>query len=150
MYRPFSIELIRQAIPDTVKKIAVLDRTKEPGAQGEPLYLDVISAFKGVNDAPAIVGGRYGLGSKDTTPDQSNAVFTNLQNAQPLNGFTIGINDDVTHLSLPIAEHIDVAHESTVAARFWGLGSDGTVGANKNTIKIIGDNTDMFAQAYFS
>ncbi|HZJ68486.1 MAG TPA: pyruvate:ferredoxin (flavodoxin) oxidoreductase, partial [Candidatus Eisenbacteria bacterium] len=150
LYRPFSIELIRQAIPDTVKKIAVLDRTKEPGAQGEPLYLDVISAFKGVNDAPAIVGGRYGLGSKDTTPDQINAVFTNLQNAQPLNGFTIGINDDVTHLSLPIAEHIDVAHESTVAARFWGLGSDGTVGANKNTIKIIGDNTDMFAQAYFS
>ncbi len=150
LYRPFSIERLREVIPASVKKIAVLDRTKEPGSQGEPLYLDVISAFKGVNDAPIIVGGRYGLGSKDTTPDQINAVFKNLQNDKPLDRFTIGINDDVTHLSLPIDESIDVAKEGTVAARFWGLGSDGTVGANKNSIKIIGDNTDMYAQAYFS
>ncbi len=150
LYRPFSIERIREAIPASVRKIAVLDRTKEPGSQGEPLYLDVISAFKGENNAPVIVGGRYGLGSKDTTPDQINAVFKNLQNATPLDRFTIGINDDVTHLSLPITESIDVAKEGTVAARFWGLGSDGTVGANKNSIKIIGDNTDMYAQAYFS
>ncbi len=150
LYRPFSIERIREAIPASVKKIAVLDRTKEPGSQGEPLYLDVISAFKGENDAPVIVGGRYGLGSKDTTPDQINAVYKNLQNATPLDRFTIGINDDVTHLSLPISESIDVTKEGTVAARFWGLGSDGTVGANKNSIKIIGDHTDMYAQAYFS
>ena len=150
LYRPFSIELLRAAIPASVKKIAVLDRTKEPGSQGEPLYLDVISAFKGVNDAPLIVGGRYGLGSKDTTPDQINAVFTNLQNDKPLERFTIGINDDVTHLSLPLGDPIDVAKEGTVAARFWGLGSDGTVGANTNSIKIIGDHTDMYAQAYFT
>lgn len=150
LYRPFSIERLREVIPASVKKIAVLDRTKEPGAQGEPLYLDVVSAFKGENDAPVIVGGRYGLGSKDTTPDHINAVYRNLSNSQPLNGFTVGINDDVTHLSLPVGESIDVAKEGTVAARFWGLGSDGTVGANKNSIKIIGDNTDMYAQAYFS
>ena len=150
LYRPFSIERIRETIPSTVKKIAVLDRTKEPGSQGEPLYLDVISAFKGDPNAPIIVGGRYGLGSKDTTPDQINAVFTNLHNDQPLERFTIGINDDVTHLSLPLGDSIDVTKEGTVAARFWGLGSDGTVGANKNSIKIIGDHTDMYAQAYFS
>ena len=150
LYRPFSINLLLEAIPKSVKKIGVLDRTKEPGAEGEPLYLDVVAAFKEVENAPKIVGGRYGLGSKDTTPDQIAAVFTNLSNDSPLHGFTIGINDDVTHLSLPLGDSIDVAKEGTFAARFWGLGSDGTVGANKNSIKIIGDHTDMYAQAYFS
>ncbi|NLJ70088.1 MAG: pyruvate:ferredoxin (flavodoxin) oxidoreductase [Clostridiaceae bacterium] len=150
LYRPFSIDLLLEAIPKSVKKIGVLDRTKEPGAEGEPLYLDVVAAYKEVENAPVIVGGRYGLGSKDTTPDQIAAVFTNLSNDSPLHGFTIGINDDVTHLSLPLGDSIDVAKEGTFAARFWGLGSDGTVGANKNSIKIIGDHTDMYAQAYFS
>ncbi|MGB4609581.1 MAG: pyruvate:ferredoxin (flavodoxin) oxidoreductase [Saccharofermentanales bacterium] len=150
LYRPFSNDLLLKAVPESVKKIAVLDRTKEPGAEGEPLYLDVVAAFKGVENAPIIVGGRYGLGSKDTTPDQIAAVYTNLSNDSPLHSFTIGINDDVTHLSLPLGDSIDVAREGTFAARFWGLGSDGTVGANKNSIKIIGDHTDMYAQAYFS
>ncbi|HHT24555.1 MAG TPA: pyruvate:ferredoxin (flavodoxin) oxidoreductase [Clostridiaceae bacterium] len=150
LYRPFSTDLLLEAIPKSVKKIGVLDRTKEPGAEGEPLYLDVVATFKGIENAPKIVGGRYGLGSKDTTPDQIAAVFTNLSNDSPLHGFTIGINDDVTHLSLPLGDSIDVAREGTFAARFWGLGSDGTVGANKNSIKIIGDHTDMYAQAYFS
>lgn len=150
LYRPFSNKRLLEAIPETVKKIAVLDRTKEPGAEGEPLYLDVVAAFKGMNDAPVIVGGRYGLGSKDTTPDQINAVYKNLESDEPKNGFTIGIVDDVTHRSLPLDERIDTAPEGTVQARFWGLGSDGTVGANKNSIKIIGDHTDMYAQAYFS
>ena len=150
LYRPFSTDLLLEAIPKSVKKIGVLDRTKEPGSEGEPLYLDVVATFKGIENAPKIVGGRYGLGSKDTTPDQIAAVFTNLSNDSPLHGFTIGINDDVTHLSLPLGDRIDVAKEGTFAARFWGLGSDGTVGANKNSIKIIGDHTDMYAQAYFS
>ncbi|HHU54102.1 MAG TPA: pyruvate:ferredoxin (flavodoxin) oxidoreductase [Clostridiaceae bacterium] len=150
LYRPFSIDRLLEAVPKSVKKIGVLDRTKEPGAEGEPLYLDVVAAYKGAENAPIIVGGRYGLGSKDTTPDQIAAVFTNLSNASPLHGFTIGINDDVTHFSLPLGDSIDVAKEGTFAARFWGLGSDGTVGANKNSIKIIGDHTDMYAQAYFS
>ncbi|HHU13006.1 MAG TPA: pyruvate:ferredoxin (flavodoxin) oxidoreductase [Clostridiaceae bacterium] len=150
LYRPFSNDLLRQAIPETVKRIAVLDRTKEPGAAGEPLYLDVVNAYAGLERAPRIYGGRYGLGSKDTTPDQIVAVFANLDAAQPKHGFTIGIVDDVTHLSLPVETSLDVASEGTIAARFWGLGSDGTVGANKNSIKIIGDHTDMYAQAYFS
>jgi pyruvate-ferredoxin/flavodoxin oxidoreductase len=150
LYRPFSTERLLAAIPETAKKIAVLDRTKEPGAHGEPLYLDVCAAYTSVCNGPVIVGGRYGLGSKDTTPDQFMAVFKNLASEQPKNGFTIGIVDDVTHLSLPTEDSIDTAGEGTIAARFWGLGSDGTVGANKNSIKIIGDHTDMYAQAYFS
>lgn len=150
LYRPFSTKHLLAALPKTVKQIAVLDRTKEPGADGEPLYLDVVHAFKGDPKAPLIVGGRYGLGSKDTTPAQIISVYENLLADKPANGFTIGINDDVTHLSLPEGEHLDVSPEGTIACRFWGLGSDGTVGANKNTIKIIGDHTDMYAQAYFS
>jgi len=150
LYRPFSNEFFLQSIPDTVKKIAILDRTKEPGAAGEPLYLDVKNAFFEVENRPIIVGGRYGLGSKDTTPGQIKAVFDNLKLASPKNGFTIGINDDVTHTSLEIKEEIETAPEGTIRCKFWGLGSDGTVGANKNAIKIIGDNTDLYAQGYFA
>ncbi|MBN2558274.1 MAG: pyruvate:ferredoxin (flavodoxin) oxidoreductase [Clostridia bacterium] len=150
LYRPFSIKHMMAAIPASVKKISVLDRTKEPGAQGEPLYLDVRSAFYNKKNAPLIVGGRYGLGSKDTTPEQIVAVFENLSADEPKDGFTIGINDDVTHLSLKTGSHFDASPKGTVSCKFWGLGSDGTVGANKNTIKIIGDHTDMYAQAYFS
>ncbi|MFO7612283.1 MAG: pyruvate:ferredoxin (flavodoxin) oxidoreductase [Clostridia bacterium] len=150
LYRPFSIKHMMAAIPASVRKIAVLDRTKEPGAQGEPLYLDVRSAFYNKKNAPLIVGGRYGLGSKDTTPEQIVAVFDNLSADEPKDGFTIGINDDVTHLSLKTGSHFDASPKGTVSCKFWGLGSDGTVGANKNTIKIIGDHTDMYAQAYFS
>jgi pyruvate-ferredoxin/flavodoxin oxidoreductase len=150
LYRPFSVERLLAALPATAKKIAVLDRTKEPGAYGEPLYVDICASFAGKCDAPQIVGGRYGLGSKDTTPDQILAVFKNLTAKEPKNNFTIGIVDDVTNLSLPLDETIDTAAEGTIAARFWGLGADGTVGANKNSIKIIGDHTDMYAQAYFS
>ncbi len=150
LYRPFSVERLLEAIPSTVKSIAVLDRTKEPGAHGEPLFLDVCAAYAGNCNAPRIIGGRYGLGSKDTTPDQILAVFKELSKAEPKKQFTIGIVDDVTHLSLDLDESIDVAGEGTVAARFWGLGADGTVGANKNSIKIIGDHTNMYAQAYFS
>ena len=150
LYRPFSVERLMAAIPETATKIAVLDRTKEPGAHGEPLFLDVCAAFAGKCGAPVIVGGRYGLGSKDTTPDQILAVYKNLAKDEPKSNFTIGIVDDVTNLSLPLDESIDVALPGTVAARFWGLGADGTVGANKNSIKIIGDHTDKYAQAYFS
>ncbi|MBU4482957.1 MAG: pyruvate:ferredoxin (flavodoxin) oxidoreductase [Actinobacteria bacterium] len=150
LYRPFSTEFFLQSIPKTVRKIAVLDRTKEPGAIGEPLYLDVKTAFYEVEDKPVIVGGRYGLGSKDTTPGQIKAVFDNLKLASPKNGFTIGINDDVTHTSLEVKEEIETAPEGTIRCKFWGLGSDGTVGANKNAIKIIGDNTDLYAQGYFA
>lgn len=150
LYRPFVNEKLREAIPATAKSVAVLDRTKEPGAPGEPLYLDVVNAYKEIDDAPVIVGGRYGLGSKDTNPAQIFAVYNMLKD-KPRHNFTIGINDDVTHLSLPLPEDApDVSPEGTFAARFWGLGSDGTVGANKNSIKIIGDHTDMYAQAYFS
>jgi pyruvate-ferredoxin/flavodoxin oxidoreductase len=149
LYRPFSIEHFFKYIPKTVKKIAVLDRTKEPGSAGEPLYLDVKNAFYESELRPVIVGGRYGLGSKDTTPGQILAVFENLKAENPKNGFTIGINDDVTFTSLPEAEEIDVADPSTKACKFWGLGSDGTVGANKSAVKIIGDHTDLYAQAYF-
>ncbi|NLL65766.1 MAG: pyruvate:ferredoxin (flavodoxin) oxidoreductase [Clostridiaceae bacterium] len=150
LYRPFATDRFLKALPESVEKIAVLDRTKEPGALGEPLYLDVVAAYSGTSNPPTIVGGRYGLGSKDTTPDDVLAVFKNLNADSPKHGFTISINDDVTNLSLPIEETADVSTEGTTACRFWGLGSDGTVGANKNSIKIIGDNTDMYAQAYFS
>ncbi len=150
LYRPFSGRRLLEAIPESCQKIAVLDRTKEPGAEGEPLYLDVKNVFSESDRSPVIVGGRYGLGSKDTTPDQINAVFRHIEQDAPRHNFTIGIVDDVTNLSLPVGEAIDVTKEGTIAARFWGLGSDGTVGANKNSIKIIGDHTDMYAQGYFS
>ena len=149
LYRPFSAKYFFDVMPKTVKKIAVLDRTKEPGAIGEPLYLDVCNLFLGKKDAPVIVGGRYGLGSKDTTPTQLVAVFKNLDAAEPKHGFTIGIVDDVTNLSLELGERINAAPEGTTRCKFWGFGSDGTVGANKDAIKIIGDNTDLYAQAYF-
>ncbi len=150
LFRPFSIEHFIKEIPQSVKKIAVLDRTKEPGALGEPLYQDVCTAYFEKNERPVIVAGRYGLGSKDVTPAQIIAVYDNLKSNTPKNHFTIGIVDDVTHLSLPIDKEIDVTPEGTISCKFWGLGSDGTVGANKNSIKIIGDHTDMYAQAYFS
>ncbi len=150
LYRPFAVEKFLAALPSTVKSIAVLDRTKEPGAHGEPLFLDVCAAFAGLENAPRIIGGRYGLGSKDTTPDQIFAVFKELAKTDPKKQFTVGINDDVTHMSLDLGETIDVASPDTFSARFWGLGADGTVGANKNSIKIIGDHTSLYAQAYFS
>ncbi len=146
LYRPFVSEALIDAIPETVKTISVLDRTKEPGANGEPLYLDVVAALRGSKfDAVKILGGRYGLGSKDTTPAQIKAVLEN----EDKNGFTIGIVDDVTNHSLPVGDPLPSAPAGTIACKFWGLGADGTVGANKNSIKIIGDNTDMYAQAYF-
>lgn len=150
LFRPFSIEHFLSQMPKTVKKIAVLDRTKEPGALGEPLYQDVCTAYIADERRPLIVGGRYGLGSKDTTPTQIKAVYDNLKADEPKNHFTIGIVDDVTNTSLPLGEYIDTVPEGTTCCKFWGLGSDGTVGANKSAIKIIGDNTDMYAQAYFS
>ena len=151
LYRPFSIEHFFKYLPKTIKKVAVLDHTKEPGALGEPLYLDVKSAFYSSDLNPVIVGGRFGLGGKDTTPDQIFAVFENLKKDTPLDGFTIGIDDDVTNLSLaPVMSDVDLTPEGTTACKFWGLGSDGTVGANKSAIKIIGDKTDMYAQAYFA
>ncbi|KFX58758.1 pyruvate:ferredoxin (flavodoxin) oxidoreductase [Clostridium botulinum] len=149
LYRPFSVEKLIAAIPSTVKKIAVLDKTKEPGADGEPLYLDVRNAFYGKENAPVIIGGRFGLGSKDPNPAHIAAVYDNLAKAEPKNGFTIGIVDDVTNTSLEVTEDIDATPEGTTACKFWGLGSDGTVGANKSAIKIIGDHTDMYAQGYF-
>lgn len=149
LYRPFSAKYFFDVLPDTVEKIAVLDRTKEPGSLGEPLYLDVCNLFYGKAKAPVIVGGRYGLGSKDTTPTQIVAVFNNLDKDEPKNGFTIGIVDDVTHLSLELPAKVNAAPEGTTRCKFWGFGSDGTVGANKDAIKIIGDNTDLYAQAYF-
>ena len=146
LYRPFCAQALIDVIPDTVKYINVLDRTKEPGAQGEPLFLDVVSALKGSKfDAVPVNGGRYGLGSKDTTPAQIVAVFNNADKER----FTIGINDDVTNLSLEVGAPLVTTPEGTINCKFWGLGADGTVGANKNSIKIIGDNTDMYAQAYF-
>ncbi|MGL5151222.1 MAG: pyruvate:ferredoxin (flavodoxin) oxidoreductase [Clostridium sp.] len=150
LYRPFAMDKFLKAIPSTVKKIAVLDRTKEPGATGEPLYLDIKNTFYGVENAPLIVGGRFGLGSKDPNPGHIAAVYENLTKENPKNGFTIGIVDDVTNTSLDIHEDIDATPEGTKACKFWGLGSDGTVGANKSAIKIIGDHTDMYAQGYFS
>jgi len=150
LYRPFSEKYFFDVLPKTVKRIAVLDRTKEPGAIGEPLYQDVRTMFYNTDNSPLIVGGRYGLGSKDTIPSQIKVVFDNLKEDKPKNGFTIGIIDDVTNKSLEIKEEIKTAPEGTIRCKFWGLGSDGTVGANKNAIKIIGDNTSMYAQGYFS
>ena len=149
LYRPFSAKYFFDVMPETVEKIAVLDRTKEPGSLGEPLYLDVCNLYFGKKNAPMIVGGRYGLGSKDTTPTQIVAVYDNLDAKEPINSFTIGIDDDVTHLSLKLGKRINAAPEGTTRCKFWGFGSDGTVGANKDAIKIIGDNTDLYAQAYF-
>ncbi len=146
LYRPFSVEHFLKALPATVKKIAVLDRTKEPGAIGEPLYLDVVAALSGKKIK--IIGGRYGLSSKDFTPSMVNAVYEHLDKAC-FHGFTVGINDDVSHLSIPVTKQINTEPEGTIGCMFWGLGSDGTVGANKDSIKIIGDNTDMYAQGYF-
>ncbi|HAG15082.1 MAG TPA: pyruvate:ferredoxin (flavodoxin) oxidoreductase [Bacteroidales bacterium] len=150
LYRPFSTKYFLKVLPKTVKRIAVLDRTKEPGANGEPLYLDIRDLFYGKENAPVIVGGRYGLSSKDTTPSQIISVYENLAMPEPKNRFTIGIVDDVTFLSLPKKEEISVVPKGTFEAKFYGLGADGTVGANKNSIKIIGDSTDKYAQAYFA
>ena len=150
LYRPFSAKHFLAAVPSSAKRIAVLDRTKEPGANGEPLYLDVKDCFYGAENAPLIVGGRYGLGSKDTTPAQILAVYENLSLPMPKNQFTIGIEDDVTFTSLPTKEEIAMGGKGIFQAKFYGLGADGTVGANKNSVKIIGDNTDKYCQAYFS
>ena len=150
LYRPFSIKHLLAAIPQTAKRIAVLDRTKEPGADGEPLYLDVRSAFYGTDRNPLIVGGRYGLGSADTTPTMIISVFDNLALPQPKDHFTLGIVDDVTFTSLPLEEEKALGGEGIFEAKFYGLGADGTVGANKNSVKIIGDNTNKYCQAYFS
>ncbi len=149
LYRPFSAKYFMDALPESVKRICVLDRSKEPGANGEPLYLDVKDLFYGKENAPVIIGGRYGLGSKDTTPSQILSVYENLAMAEPKNGFTLGIVDDVTFKSLPLKEEIKVSPEDIYEAKFYGLGSDGTVGANKNSIKIIGDTTDKSCQGYF-
>ncbi|MDO4319599.1 MAG: pyruvate:ferredoxin (flavodoxin) oxidoreductase [Bacteroidales bacterium] len=150
LFRPFSVKHLMAAIPSTVKRIAVLDRTKEPGANGEPLYLDVKEAFYGKADAPLIVGGRYGLASKDTTPSQIIGVFENLALPEPKDHFTVGIVDDVTFTSLPPRPEMALGGAGTFEAKFYGLGADGTVGANKNSVKIIGDNTDKYCQAYFA
>lgn len=150
LYRPFSTEYLVNVIPKTVKNIAVLDRTKEPGAIGEPLYLDVVAALRGTSfEKTTIVGGRYGLGSKDTQPGDILAVYENLWTVEPKNQFTISIDDDVTYLSLPVRKNPDTSADGTVSCKFWGLGADGTVGANKNSVKIIGDHTDKKVQAYF-
>jgi pyruvate-ferredoxin/flavodoxin oxidoreductase len=150
LFRPFSSEHLFGAIPDTAKAITVLDRTKEPGALGEPLYQDVCTAFMERAQTPTILGGRYGLGSKEFNPAMVLAVYENMKAGSPQNHFTVGIVDDVTGTSLDVGESLDVTPAGTVQCKFWGLGADGTVGANKSAIKIIGDNTDMYAQAYFS
>ena len=152
LYRPFPSDKFIEALPKTVKHIAVMDRTKEAGSLGEPFYLDVVACLKehNVADKYTVVGGRYGMGSKEFTPSMILAIYKNLQQANPKNHFTVGINDDVTFTSLPIDEKIDVAPEGTTRCKFYGLGSDGTVGANKNSIKIIGDHTDLYAQGYFA
>ena len=150
LYRPFSAKHLLAAVPATAKRIAVLDRTKEPGANGEPLYLDVKEVFYGRENAPIIVGGRYGLASKDTTPSQILSVFENLALPMPKDHFTIGIVDDVTFTSLPLLPEVALGDAGTFEAKFYGLGADGTVGANKNSVKIIGDNTDKYCQAYFA
>ena len=150
LYRPFAADKLLAAIPDTVKKIAVLDRTKEPGALGEPLYLDVVTALaKAGRTDITVIGGRYGLGSKDTPPSSVFAVYEELAKDEPKQQFTIGIVDDVTYLSLEEKPSPNTAAEGTIECKFWGLGGDGTVGANKNSIKIIGDHTDKYVQAYF-
>ncbi|MFA5634747.1 MAG: pyruvate:ferredoxin (flavodoxin) oxidoreductase, partial [Anaerovoracaceae bacterium] len=150
LYRPFAPEYLRAVMPKSAKRIAVLERTKEPGALGDPLYMDVRTMYYNDKDAPEIYGGRYGLGSKDTTPGQIVAVYDNLAKDEPKDQFTIGIVDDVTHSSLETVEGIHTEPAGTIRCKFWGLGSDGTVGANKNAIKIIGDKTDLYAQGYFS
>ena len=150
LYRPFSEKYFFEAVPASVKRVCVLDRTKEPGANGEPLYLDVKDMFYGKENQPLVIGGRYGLSSKDTTPAQILAVVENLFAAEPKNHFTVGINDDVTNLSLPVGEEVALAQAGTFEALFFGLGADGTVGANKNSIKIIGGSTNKYCQAYFS
>ncbi len=149
LYRPFSVKYLFNVLPKSAKRICVLDRTKEPGANGDPLYLDIVEAFKENADKPMIIGGRYGLSSKDTTPAQIISVYDNLAAAQPKNQFTIGIVDDVTFKSLPVVPEFSILPKGTFEAKFYGLGADGTVGANKNSIKIIGDNTDKYSQAYF-
>ncbi|WP_049690435.1 pyruvate:ferredoxin (flavodoxin) oxidoreductase [Anaerococcus jeddahensis] len=149
LYRPFSTKHLLEAIPETVERIAVLDRTKEKGSAGEPLYLDVLEAFADSDRNPKIIAGRYGLGQKDTRPAHFKSVFDNLAKDEPKNHFTVGINDDVTHTSLEVDESFVISDGKTTRCIFWGNGGDGTVGANKNAIKIIGDNTDMFAQGYF-
>ncbi len=154
LYRPFSVKYFGAVLPETTKRICVLDRTKEPGANGDPLYLDVVEAFASCKDIPAenkpmIIGGRYGLSSKDTTPAHILAVYKNLASNKPMNQFTVGINDDVTHKSLKVGKEISILPKGTFEAKFYGLGADGTVGANKNSIKIIGDNTNKYSQAYF-
>ena len=150
LFRPFSVEHLLKVIPQSVEKICVIDRTKEPGSNGEPLYLDVCSAFYGKENAPKIVGGRYGLASKDVTPSDIKAIFDNLKKEDSKNFFTVGIEDDVTFTSIPVEEELRIATPGTVRCKFWGLGSDGTVGANKQAIKIIGENTDKYVQAYFA
>ena len=150
LYLPFSKEHFLKAVPKSARKIAVLDRVKVPGAIGEPLYQDICTAFFGIENSPLIVGGRYGLGSKDFTPAMVKAVFDNLKSDSPKHHFTVGINDDVSGSSLEVGEEIDTTPKGTVSCKFWGLGSDGTVGANKNTIKIIGENTQLYAQGYFA
>ena len=150
LYRPFSMKHFLETVPATAERICVLDRTKEPGATGEPMYLDVKSVYYGKENAPMIIGGRYGLGSKDTTPTHIKTVFENLKSDSPKDQFTLGIVDDVTNTSLELSEELKIAQKGTVRCKFWGLGSDGTVGANKQAIKIIGDHTDKYAQAYFA
>ena len=149
LYRPFSAKYFMKALPQNVKRIAVIDRTKEPGSLGEPLFLDIKALFQGKENAPLVIGGRYGLSSKDTTPAQIVSIYENLELAEPKDGFTIGIVDDVTFKSLPQKEEFSIVKPGTTECKFYGLGSDGTVGANKNTIKIIGDNTPLYCQAYF-
>ena len=154
LYRPFSVKYLLDVVPDTVKRICVLDRTKDTGANGEPLYLDVVEAYNDLfrhhsTHLPHIIGGRYGLSSKDTTPAHILSVFKNLDRPEPRNRFTIGINDDVTFGSLPMLPEFSILPKGTFEAKFYGLGADGTVGANKNSIKIIGDNTNKYSQAYF-
>ena len=157
LYRPFSVSHFVAALPATTRSIAVLDRTKEPGANGEPLFLDVVSAINEALDLgiatfksmPRVIGGRYGLSSKEFTPAMVKAIFDELKNAEPKNHFTIGINDDVTHSSLEYDKDFSIEDETTKRCLFFGLGADGTVGANKNSIKIIGEETDNFAQGYF-
>ena len=149
LYRPFSVKHLMAVMPKSVKRICVLDRTKEPGANGDPLYLDIVEAFKDATKRPVIIGGRYGLSSKDTTPAQILAVYKNLASDKPMNQFTVGIKDDVTHRSLKVGKEISILPKGTFEAKFYGLGADGTVGANKNSIKIIGDNTNKYSQAYF-
>ena len=150
LYRPFSAKYFFNVVPKSVKRVCVLDRTKEPGATGDPLFLDVKEVFYDQENRPLVIGGRYGLSSKDTTPAMIISVFNNLKMKEPKNHFTLGIVDDVTFTSLPLLPEVDLADKGTFQAKFYGIGSDGTVGANKNSIKIIGDSTDKYAQAYFA